>query len=65
MILVRIMGKFRYKCEDTGFKCGFHIEADSKEDIMHHLRIHAMHEHNIGEEDAKLEEMKNQIIEKV
>ncbi|MGP6207431.1 DUF1059 domain-containing protein [Cuniculiplasma sp. SKW3] len=59
------MGKFRYKCEDTGFKCGFHIEMDSKEDLIHHMRIHAQHEHNFTENDPRLEEMKNQIVEKI
>jgi predicted small metal-binding protein len=60
-----IMGKFKYTCENTGFKCGFHIEADSKEDIFHHMRIHAEREHSLGENDPRFEEMKNQVVEKI
>ena len=45
------MGKFRYRCESTGHKCGFHVEADSKDDILTHMRAHVSKHHDITQEE--------------
>ena len=58
------IGKFRYRRENTGHKCGFHIEADSKEDIMTHMRAHVSKHHDITHEEH-IQSLANQFIEKI
>ncbi|MCL4350800.1 MAG: DUF1059 domain-containing protein [Candidatus Thermoplasmatota archaeon] len=58
------MGKYRFKCENTGHKCGFHIEADSKDDLIPHIRAHASQHHDIHQEEH-IQSLANSFIEKI
>ncbi len=36
---------FQVKCADSGAKCDFEVKADTREEIMDHIQVHAKHAH--------------------
>ena len=46
---IKKSGKYSFSCADVGMKCGFEIiNADSEEELLNELTIHAKLSHNMS-----------------